>query len=294
MRKPVAVLLLAATVLMGACSHAETGKKAQAAEAEKHEPSDSLVFVQGGSFVHPKSNYSGSNVTLKDFYIGRYEVTQQEWMEVMGSNPSAFQGDNLPVEMVSWYDAVEYCNRRSLLEGLTPYYRIDKSKQDPNNKSEYDTVKWTVTIDEEANGYRLPTEEEWEYAAGGGQLSKSYLYSGSDEADEVAWYWRNSGKEYLTGDWTWPAIENNRNRTQAIGNKKANELGLYDMSGNVREWTWDWYGENAGSVAGSGSWRVVKGGGWMGDVSNNEVSFRGKFEANGFGPDQGFRVSRGE
>jgi Uncharacterized conserved protein len=292
MRKLSVFLFLVIAVVASACSQEATGKKVQAEQIAKHEPSDSLVFVQGGSFVHPKSNYSGSNVTLKNFYIGKYEVTQKEWMEVMGSNPSAFQGDNLPVEMVSWYDAIEYCNKRSLKEGLTPYYHIDKSKKDPNNKSEYDTVKWTVTIDEEANGYRLPTEMEWEYAAGGGQSSKSYLYSGSNEADEVAWYWRNSGKEYLTGDWTWPAIENNRNRTQSVGNKKANELGLYDMSGNVREWTWDWYGENADSVG--GSWRVVKGGGWMGDVSNNEVSFRGKFEANGFGPDQGFRVSRGE
>ena len=119
----------------------------------------------------------------------------------MGYNPSGFQGDNLPVEMVTWYDAIEYCNQRSIKEGLAPYYNIDQNKQDPNNMSENDNMKWVVTINEGANGYRLPTEAEWEYAAGGGQMSKSYTYSGSDKADDVAWYWRNAGNKYLSGDW---------------------------------------------------------------------------------------------
>ena len=285
MRKLLFYLLIAAIAIVGACSQATPEAGQQPAT------NGNFILVEGGTFTNSKSGYYGQDITLSNFYIGQYEVTQQEWIEVMGGNPSAFQGDNLPVEMVSWYDVVEYCNKRSIQEGLQPYYNVDKTKKDPNNKSEYDPVKWIVTMNEGANGYRLPTEAEWEYAAGGGRLSKNYTYSGSDDADEVAWYWRNAGDEYLSGDWNWPIIENNKNRTQPIGGKKPNELGLYDMSGNVREWCWNWYGD---SDSDSGSFRVVKGGGWIGDVSNNESSYRGKFEASGYGPDQGFRLVRGE
>src|SRR5690606_36462104 len=103
------------------------------------------------------------------------------------------------------------------------------------------------------------------------------------------WYWRNAGDAYLEGDWNWPLIESNKNRTQPVGGKLPNELGLYDMSGNVREWCWDWF-EDADTP--SGSYRVVKGGGWIGDVGNSAIFYRGKFEASGFGPDQGFRLAR--
>ncbi|GAA0385980.1 formylglycine-generating enzyme family protein [Paenibacillus motobuensis] len=283
MRKLFTFVLVALVFVVSACSQEKLGKK---------DANNSLVFVEGGTMTNTKSNYYGKSVTISNFYIGKYEVTQKEWAEVMGYNPSGFQGDNLPVEMVTWYDAIEYCNQRSIKEGLAPYYNIDQNKQDPNNMSENDNMKWVVTINEGANGYRLPTEAEWEYAAGGGQMSKSYTYSGSDKADDVAWYWRNAGNKYLSGDWNWPIIEDNKNKTQSVGAKKANELGLYDMSGNVREWCWNWYGEELDSS--SGSFRVVKGGGWIGDVSNNEIAFRGKFEANGLGPDQGFRVARSE
>ncbi|MCC3371918.1 SUMF1/EgtB/PvdO family nonheme iron enzyme [Cohnella sp. REN36] len=292
MRKPFLFLLLAIMVVAGvACAQEKPDRKEEPAKLAKLGTHEGLVYVKGGTMLNAKSSGYGKNVTLPNFYIGPYEVTQKEWMEVMGSNPSEFKGDHLPVEMVSWYDAVSYCNQRSIKEGLQPYYKIDQNRKDPNNKSEFDPIKWTVTIQEGANGYRLPTEAEWEYAASGGQLSKGYAYSGSDHADTVAWYWRNAGDRYLSGEWNWPIIENNHNQTKPIGVKKPNELGLYDMSGNVREWCWDWY---EGADVRSGSFRVVKGGGWIGDVSNAEISFRGKFEASGFGPDQGFRVSRGE
>ncbi|MEK3884623.1 SUMF1/EgtB/PvdO family nonheme iron enzyme [Paenibacillus sp. PL2-23] len=279
-------LMIAFIAINAACSQ-ERPAKQEAPPIVK----DDLVYVEGGAFVHSGSNYYYTGEAVASFYMGKYEVTQQEWTAVMGGNPSGFRGERLPVEMISWYDAVVYCNQRSALEGLEPYYRIDKSKKDTANRSEFDSMKWTVEINAGANGYRLPTEAEWEYAAGGGQASGSYTYSGSNEVDEVAWYWRNAGEQALTGDWSWPAIENNRNRTHAVGSKGPNELGLYDMSGNVREWCWDWYAEN-GQSAETGSHRVVRGGGWMGDVSNTEPAFRGKFDANGFGPDQGFRIAR--
>lgn len=279
MRKLVMLTLIAIAVSLSACS------------TDKPVIKDDLVLVEGGTFKSNKSNDTEKKIKLSTFYISKYEVTQKEWVEVMGNNPSGFKGDDLPVEMVSWYDAVEYCNQRSTKENLEPYYNIDKENKDTENNNENDNVKWIVTINEGANGYRLPTEAEWEYAASGGQKSLNYTYSGSNNPDEVAWYWKNAGDKILTGDWSWPAIESNRNKTKKMGTQKANELGIYDMSGNVREWCWDWYSD---SESPEQTWRVVKGGGWMGGTNNNEISFRGKFDANGFGPDQGFRIVRGE
>jgi len=168
------------------------------------------------------------------FWISPYEVTQAEYAAVMGTNPSHFKGDTLPVDSVSWYDAVEYCNRRSQLEGLTPAYTIEGKN---------------VTWDKAANGYRLPTEAEWEYAARGGSLSKGYEYAGSNNPDEVAWYGNNSGSS-----------------THPVGTKAPNELGLYDMSGNVWEWCWDSWTDAVQADpppgASSGSFRVLRGGSW--------------------------------
>ena len=251
-----------------------------------------MTLVTGGMFRNTKSAFFGSTISLEDFYIGVYEVTQKEWTEIMGSNPSRFKGDNLPVEMVTWYECVEYCNKLSVKEGLQPFYRIDKEHPDPNNMSPDDDLRWTVTVNAGADGYRLPFEAEWEYAAAGGQLSKSCTYSGSFNLDDVGWYWRNAGRNYLSGFWNWPAIDNNNNSTQPVGGKQPNELGLYDMAGNVREWCWEWYGDpGSGSIAG-GSVRVWRGGGWIGAEQACETTFRGKYEPCNRGPDQGFRVCR--
>ncbi|MFT3868307.1 MAG: SUMF1/EgtB/PvdO family nonheme iron enzyme [Nibricoccus sp.] len=259
--------------------------------------SDRFVLVQGGTFLNTKAGYHGKNVTVASFYLGKYEVTQKEWLAVMGDNPSQFKGDDLPVEMVSWYDCIEYCNKRSLQEGLKPYYTINRDAKDPNNESANDDVKWTVTINVGTNGYRLPTEAEWEFAAGGGRLSRNFIYSGSDELDKVGWFWQNAGDTRLEGAWNWPLVERNNNKTHAVGGKAPNELGLCDLSGNVREWCCDWFGEVVGHGADPkgpehGAARVWKGGGWLGGDFCCASSFRGSFDANSRGPDQGFRVCR--
>ena len=188
-------------------------------------------------------------VTVKSFNLSKYPVTQKEWYEVMGTNPSRFKGDNLPVEQVSWFEAVEYCNRRSAKEGLTPAY---------SGSGESITCDWS------ANGYRLPTEAEWEYAAkGGGRDPMVYEYSGSNSVDSVAWYTSNSG-----------------GTTQSVGTKAPNSLGLYDMSGNVWEWCWDRYGSySSGSQtdprgASSGSNRVWRGGSWGNSAESARSAYR--------------------
>jgi len=205
-----------------------------------------FIFVPGGTFMMGStSGESDENpvhsVTVSDFYIGKCEVTQKEWKDIMGNNHSYFKGDNLPVEKVSWYDAVKFCNKKSSKEGLSPCY----SGSGKN-----------ITCIFSANGYRLPTEAEWEYAARGGNKSKGYTYSGSNTIGDVAWYNNNSGS-----------------KTHIVGTKQPNELGIDDMTGNVWEWCNDWYDKNYYSKSSmnnptgpsSGASRVLRGGSWYYD-----------------------------
>jgi formylglycine-generating enzyme required for sulfatase activity len=257
-------------------------------------PAD-FVYIQGRTFTmgSPASEPERDDdearhiVTMGGFYMGKYEVTQREWQEVMGSNPSTFTGDRLPVESISWYDAIEYCNRRSQREGLTPAYTIDKGRSDPNNANGDDEVKWLVTWNRNANGYRLPTEAEWEYACRGGTTTP--FSTGNNITTNHANY--NGNYPYNNN-----AKGVYRERTWNVGSGTPNPLGLYDMHGNVWEWCWDWYGTYDGSAqsnptgAASGSRRVLRGGGWNSLAWLLRSAYRGSSMPSGRNISYGFRL----
>lgn len=208
--------------------HSSSTSSTVSLSAELNKLINNMVYVSSGTFTMGGTSEQGSdayddekpthNVTLSSYYICKYEVTQALWRAVMGSNPSNFKGDNLPVECVSWNDCQTFINRLNSYTG---------------------------------RNFRLPTEAEWEFAARGGNYSRHYKYSGSNYIGDVAWYDDNSG-----------------NRTHPVGTKQPNELGLYDMSGNVYEWCSDWYGSYSSysqsdpTGPNSGSGRVFRGGSW--------------------------------
>jgi formylglycine-generating enzyme len=249
----------------------------------------SFVRVEGGTFHN-----GTSDVMLSSFYMDKYEITQAEYQAVMGTNPSSFSGTpNRPVEWVTWFNAIEYCNRRSMQEGFTPCYSYSTFGTDPDDwLSGWDTA-WqnhiNVSCDWSADGYRLPTEMEWMFAAMGGNQSLSYTYSGSDTITDVAWYRDNSynmGSDHLDYG------------THTVGTKSANELGTFDMSGNVFEWCWDIHGDYpSGSQtnptgASSGSGRVLRGGSWNLYAGSCTVSSRNGSVATLTHLGVGFRILR--
>ncbi len=218
-------------------------------------------MLTGGEGNHPlwkgelKSDFSSPvSVVLVEgtgsFYMATTEVTQAQYRQITGTNPSNRQGDSLPVEQVSWYDAVKFCNQLSLQDGLTPVY---------DDKFE---------ADRSANGWRLPTEAEWQFAASGGSSGNNYTYSGSNNIDDVAWYSNNSD-----------------GKTHPVATKKANELGLFDLSGNVWEWCSDVV---------SGSDRAGRGGGWDGNADDVRISARGNDYPGSRDRNLGFRVVRSQ
>jgi formylglycine-generating enzyme required for sulfatase activity len=240
------------------------------------------TFVMGSPFNESDRSFAEARhqVTVKTFIISKYEVTQKEWREVMGTTVDQQrekaqakylfgEDDDCPMYYVNWYEAVEYCNKRSLKEGLTPAYSGSGDKIIRN---------WN------ADGYRLPMEDEWEFAAKGGNGKKDSAvtaYSGSGNVDAVAWY-----------------VDNSDVSAHLVGTKAPNSLGIYDMSGNVAEWCWDWFG-NYPSKARTlpldgyeGTRRVIRGGSWFAVASDarssarwsNDPSFRSHYV--------GFRVVR--
>jgi formylglycine-generating enzyme required for sulfatase activity len=245
---------------------------------EPKPPSPDFVLIKGSTYTmgdrfgEGESDEKPHTVTVSNFYLSKYEVTFREYDAFCAAtgrekpSDSSWGRGERPAINVSWYDAIEYCNWLSQQQGRKPYYTIDKSNKDPNNSNTYDDQKWTITRNTAANGYRLPTEAEWEYAAREGG-KKVRFGNGSDiiKPSEVNFDARESYKKNysVAGEY--------RQKTVPVQELKSNALGLYHMSGNVWEWCWDWYGDNYTQDEGarnplgatSGSYRVLRGGGWF-------------------------------
>ncbi len=234
-----------------------------------------LVLIPAGEFLmgSPESEegrrdneYQHRVQITKPFYLGVYPVTQQEYVHVMGNNPSHFTRDKRrPVERVSWLDAVHFCNRLSEQDGREPYYGIEGEN---------------VTV-EGGHGYRLPTEAEWEYACRAGTTTRWSSGDEENNLDRVAWYAANSG-----------------GTTHPVAEKEPNAWSLYDMHGNVWEWCWDWYGaypsEPVSAPRGSkeGAFRVVRSGSWYSQAELCRSAYRGVSVTERRSDFLGFRVAR--
>lgn len=288
MRKMILLLVtLSLLFSLAACSQTEKSD----ASSEQPPASNSLevadmqvpenfVLIKGGSFQmgSPESEAWRSTdetqhtVTVSDFYMSRYELTQKEYEEIIGNNPSNFKGDDLPVENISWLDAAAYCNARSEKEGFTPVYTING-----------ENVSW----DRSANGYRLPTEAEWEYACRAGTNTPFYMENSSSAEDANYYghypyeiednYFSQGNLEVKPGEY--------RQTTVPVDSFSENPYGLYNMHGNVSEWVWDYYGDYsageqtdpAGPI--SGTLRVYRGG--CNDFAKNMRSaYRATLEQN--------------
>ena len=189
-----------------------------------------MIKVKGGKY---KPSFANELKEVFDIEVCKYLTTQKMWLEVMENNPSGFKGDNRPVETVSWWEVLKYCNRLSEKYGLEPVYELSKSSEGilMIKESGGKIVSPDKANFKNTEGFRLPTEVEWEWFASGGQKAIeqgtfNYIYSGSNNIDDVAWYYENVRKFDVAS-------------TKDVGLKKSNQLGLYDCSGNVWEWCYD-------------------------------------------------------
>jgi len=247
--------------------------RSQTPVLKKQITSENLVFVFGDIFGYGSlRKETRDNASLSGFYISKSEVTQAEWFKYMRPVTCSSPGDNLPVDNVSWFDAVVYCNTRSEAEGLTPSYKIVGFG-----------ASRVVACNFKANGYRLPTEAEWEYAA---RAKKLTPYSGSDTPEQIAWY-----------------KDNSNGRIHPVKTKDSNAFGLFDFSGNVAEWCWDWYDANYYKTMpfvnptgpGSGNLKAIRGGSVeSAKGSNLEIIYRNKAVPSKAYRFVGFRVVRGK
>ena len=259
-----------------------SGKKATNVESKF----ENMAFVQGGKY---QPSFADEEKEVFDIEVCKYPTTQKMWMEVMENNPSEFKGDNKPVERITWWQALEYCNKLSEKYGLEPVYDLSKSEQGILMIKELggETVYPDVANFKNTEGFRLPTEVEWEWFARGGQVAIEqgtfdYTYSGSNSINEVAWYTDNSGSQ-----------------TYDVGLKKPNQLGLYDCSGNVWERCYDTTesieeGKNYIYKAfdSSNIYRMTKGGSWYSGSGYCSVTYRNNYKTVKVHNSIGFRIVR--
>lgn len=264
---------------------------AQLSVAGAAEVNDGLVLLPGGTVTigspdnerQRQADETQHQVTLSSFYVDPHEVTQKDYQAVMGTNPSHFRGDNLPVEQVTWYDAINYCNKLSEAQGLTPAYQIDGT---------------TVTWDRTADGYRLLTEAEWEYAARAG--TQTVFYEGgqivADQVNFCGSYPYLIEENYLSHQNPEVVTSTYRQETMPVDGLEPNSWGLYHMEGNVSEWCFDYYGPYAAGQdpAGpsSGSLRVNRGGGWNDFAKHVRTAYRSVTTPDTVEQNLGFRIAR--
>jgi formylglycine-generating enzyme required for sulfatase activity len=316
------VVVLLVTALVASCENImvkgilpDRGDTVHTPNTPAEKPPEGMVWIPAGTFTmgspasepNRNSDETQHSVTLtKGFYMGKYQVTQEQWQAVMGNNPSSFTSvgsyggvpGDLPVEQVNWYHAIAFCNKLSVMEGLTPAYAVsgisDWGSLAYSAIPTSNNATWNAAaIVSGSDGYRLPTEAQWEYACRAGTTTAFNWGTNQITYDQANFYSNSSYNGSPTQTY--------RGQTTVVGTFAPNAWGLYDMHGNVYEWCWDWYNasyysdSSAGTDplgAASGAHRVMRGGYWYSDGQNLRSAYRGSFNP-GYGYyDIGFRLVR--